>query len=146
MNRRTIDLILRENAETTTGVAKFGRGAKWHDNIDDVTHFPRVWIHDIRPTDTLNFHTLSTKYLVIGELCKPIDFDADEDGTAFETILFELTPVFQRFITNISRDSRNKGIGEVRRVELIHKGDANLAGFGFSFTIAIKEEIAYQCL
>lgn len=145
MIQRTIDAILRDNADTTAGVALFGRGAKWHDNIDDVTKFPRVWIHDIRPNDVLNFHTLSTTYTVVGEICKPIDFDADEDGTAFETLLSELTPVYQKYITNVSRDARNKGISNIRRVELIHKGDSNLAGFGFSFTIAIKEEIAYQC-
>jgi hypothetical protein len=144
--KREIDKMLREVAIATTGVESFGRGANWADNISDEDKFPRVWIHDIRPNDEINFHVLTTKYIIVGELCSLIDFDQDSDGTIFEETLATLTPIYQRFITNLSKDARNKGIKSIRRVELIHKRDANLAGFAFSFQIEIKEIPAQECL
>lgn len=143
---RVIDQMLKEVAEGTDGINSFGHGPKSFANVEE-SKFPRIWVYDTFPTDSVykNGH-MDTKYQVIMEISTLIQFDETIENV-FEKGLAVVDPIWKKFITRLNRDSRNMvPIGEVRRVELLHGMDENVAGYICTFTVKPTDNVIQQCL
>jgi phosphodiesterase/alkaline phosphatase D-like protein len=148
---RTIETILQDVANNTTGCEHYGRGMKAYANIES-EKYPRIWVHLVNPIDTIAMNSLvTTEYNVMGEVSALVDFTADvandNDSTlTYLTTLETLQNIFYRFVTNLNKHPLNmRAIGKIQRKEFLHDYDDNLCGYAFSFTMQIKEPIPYQC-
>lgn len=148
---RVIEQILQENAIATDGVLQYGRGAKAYANIESRL-YPRIWVHLINPLDTIYQNgSITSQYEIVAEVSTTIDYTKDianneTEAEVYLNTLEDLQNIYYRYIGNLNKDTRNKlAIGRVNRKEILHEYDDNLAGYVFTFTMTVKEIIAYQC-
>lgn len=148
---RVIESILKDNAMATLGVKHYGRGVKSYANLEQKA-YPRIWVHLINPRDIIHQNgAITSSYEVVAEVSTVIDYTNDiaNNETQTEkylTTLEELQAIYYRYIGMLNKDHRNKlKIGNVNRREILHEYDDNLCGYVFTFTMTVKETIAYQC-
>lgn len=141
---RAIDSLLKTTALATDGVKSYGHGPKHFANLIE-SKVPRVWIHEIKPQDKVNYGVMTTTYKVLGEVTTMGDFEMDDDGTLFDKILAEMEPVYEKYISLLSTNSSTLFMGNLSRIEVMFQGDQNLGGFAFSFDITIRKEYGKQC-
>ena len=148
---RTIEILLKEVANSTEGVKHYGRGAKAYANIESPV-YPRIWILLVNPIDIVHKNSLITSsYEVVAEISSLSSFTNDIANEEVETEKYlntmeQLQSIYHKYITNLNKDSRNRfEIGRVSRREILHEYDDNICGYVFTFTMQINESIVYQC-
>lgn len=146
-----IETMLQEVAEGTTGVNTYARGRKDYANLGDDS-YPRIFVLAVNPVDILGMNSgVQSSYEVVAEVATLCNFTADVANNVTERELYlntlqAMDEICNRFVTRMSRDSRNLApIGRIARREIIHEHDDNLCGYIMTFTMTIKETKAYQC-
>lgn len=141
---RVIDQMFREVAEATPGINFFEHAPKPYANAEP-GKFPRIWVYDTRPTDTVGVNgSITTEYSVLFEISDLVQLD--DKPASLEDVLARVDGLFRTFINKLTKDTRlTKPIGKVERIEILHHLDHNVAGFLCTAFISVNEPFTIDC-